>query len=121
MGIDMGEYTNEYEITDIWTCTRCTYQNEDTSHCSICDLSFNTSQIQMQDQNNTVLGDYLDPILDQMTDDNDEQLQFAIASSLDLTDSDDTDDTLSITTNKSTTKRTQKRKKKYSKSISFAQ
>merc|ERR1712130_785063 len=66
-----------------------------------------------------VLGDYLEPILDKIQakkDENDYEMQFAIASSLEnvSTDSDDTDDTIS------TTSENTKRSKKIKKNTSFA-
>merc|ERR1712232_236526 len=123
-------YIHEHDDISYWTCPRCTYQNEgNTSHCSICDAPFNEKQNQNNEENDIVLGDYMEQILHQIdtkTDENDQQLQYAITLSLQnvSTDSDDSDDTISThstSITKSITKQPKKRRKKCAKNTSFAQ
>jgi len=87
-----------------WSCKRCTYYNvESTSYCLICELPFNSNHTVNNPTTTPLMADYLQPILNQIEtkqDDFDEEMQFAIALSLQniTSDSDDTDDAVSPNT-----------------------
>merc|ERR1712154_87406 len=87
-----------------------------TSYCSICEMPFNSSE----DKDDIVLGDYMEPILNQIQskqDEDDQQIQIAIALSYETTSTTDSDDTDST----SSTSKCMKKRKKRSKNTSFAQ
>merc|ERR1712154_569718 len=96
--MDMG-YNDDNISSSPWICSRCTFNNvEGSSYCVVCEFSFDQNEYTA---NPIILNDYLHPIFlkqietkqDEENDDYDEQIQCAIASSLQniCTDSEDTD------------------------------